>query len=84
MTLVRSLKTVDLRGTQITDAGIKQLKALNNPTELNSCWVRGGPKDITAAGVKELQAALPRTRILRCVPKEIQTLECVRSSSNSA
>jgi hypothetical protein len=62
---VRSLKTVDLRGTQITDAGINELKGLENLKELNLCWLPGGPKEITAAGVKELQAALPDVTILR-------------------
>jgi len=62
---LQSLKTIELRGTQITDAGLKELKSLENLKELNLCWVPGGPFDVTREGVKDLQAALLEANILR-------------------
>ena len=44
----------------MTDAGLKELKDLKQLTTLSL----GGPK-VTDAGVKELQAALPKCKIQR-------------------
>ena len=54
-----------LRGTRITDAGLKELQSLHNLKELILCLVPGGPFDVTREGVKELRAALAEANILR-------------------
>jgi hypothetical protein len=54
------LRTLDLSATQITDAGLVHLKQLN---QLQSLILTG--TKVTNAGVADLQAALPRVRIVR-------------------
>lgn len=55
------LQKLDLSGTAVTDAGLKHLKGLTNLREVNLKGNRG----VTAAGVRELQQALPRAKIIR-------------------
>ena len=54
-----------MRGTKITDAGLKELQSLHHLKELNLCLVPGGPFDVTREGIKELQADLPEANVLR-------------------
>ena len=54
-----ALKDLELIGTQITDAGLVHLKGL---TKLQSLDL---PKQITDAGVADLQKALPNCKILK-------------------
>ncbi len=61
----QGLNTIDLRGTKITDAGLKELQSHHNLKEVNLCLVPGGPFDVTRDGIKELQAALSGANILR-------------------
>ena len=49
---------VTLSGTEVTDAGLKELAALKNLTTLHL-----GHTQVTDAGLKELQQALPRCEI---------------------
>ena len=53
------LKELVLNG-QVTDAGLKELKDLKQLT-----WLYLGGSKVTDAGVKELQAALPKCKIHR-------------------
>jgi internalin A len=54
------LTWLNLTGTNVTDAGIKELAALTRLHTLSvaDTWV-------TAAGVQELQKALPKCEIMR-------------------
>ncbi len=54
------LRQLDLSATQITDAGLVHLKKLNNLEMLTLARTR-----VTDAGVADLQAALPRLKIVR-------------------
>jgi hypothetical protein len=54
------LRSLDLSATQITDAGLAHLKKLN---QLQTLTLTG--TKVTNAGVTDLQAALPRVRIVR-------------------
>jgi hypothetical protein len=54
------LRSLDLSRTQITDAGLVHLKKLN---QLQTLTLTG--TKVTNAGVTDLQAALPRVRIVR-------------------
>ena len=51
--------TLYLYDTQVTDAGLKELKDLENLTSLNL------PAAVTDAGLKKLKGALPNCRISR-------------------
>jgi hypothetical protein len=54
------LRSLDLSATQITDAGLVHLKQLN---QLQTLTLTG--TKVTNAGIADLQAALPRLRIVR-------------------
>jgi hypothetical protein len=49
---------VSLNGTQISDAGLKELAALQ---QLQTLWLSG--TQVTTNGVAELQKALPKCKI---------------------
>jgi hypothetical protein len=51
---------VNLGGTKVTDAGLKELAPLKNLTELYLTGTK-----VTDAGVKELQKALPKCQIFK-------------------
>ena len=54
------LRTLDLSGTRVTDAGLVHLGRLSR---LRMLQLTG--TTVTAAGVKKLQKALPKCRIIR-------------------
>ena len=57
--------TLDLRGTPVTDDGVKVLASLTNLKTLDLRYTQ-----VTEAGVKELRKALPGCTITRAdVPK---------------
>jgi len=54
------LLVLDLRGTQVTDAGLAHLKGLTNLSKLDISFTQ-----VSDAGVQELQQALPSLDIRR-------------------
>jgi len=54
----RTIVTVDLRGKQVTDAGLEHLKGLTNLRTLHLQHTQ-----VTDAGVNELKKALPNCKI---------------------
>jgi hypothetical protein len=56
---LKRLKTLVLRGTPITDAGLEHLKGL---TRLRELWV--GRTRVTEAGAGGLEAALPDLEVV--------------------
>jgi hypothetical protein len=59
---LKELRTLYLGGKQVTDACLKELAALKGLQELYLF----GCGEVTAAGVVELQKALPDCKIHRC------------------
>ena len=57
---LKQLQTLNLSGTQVSDAGLKELAGL---TELNTLDLTGTKG--TDAGVQELKKALPKVEINR-------------------
>ena len=58
---LKNLTTLDLSNTGVTDAGLKELAPLKNLTTLNL----GGFTRVTDEGIKELQKALPKCKIVK-------------------
>ena len=56
----RELRSLDLRDTQITDAGVRHIAALKRLDHLDICGTR-----ITDDGLQELRTALPNCEISR-------------------
>jgi internalin A len=56
---LKNLATIMLNGTQVTDAGLKELKNLKNLT-----WLDVSLTKVTDMGVKQLNKALPGCHIL--------------------
>jgi internalin A len=54
------VRSLSLRGTKVTNAGLKELNRLKNLQHLDL-----GSSEVTEAGVAELQRALPRCTIIR-------------------
>ena len=54
----KPVTTLDLVGTKMTDAGLKELAALKSLSSLNLTGTK-----VTDAGEKELQRALPKCKI---------------------
>ena len=54
------LSSTHVRGTEVTDAGLKELKGLKALTRLEV-----GNTKVTDEGVKDLQKALPGCRVIR-------------------
>jgi Leucine Rich repeat len=57
---LRSLQTLDLGGTKVTDAGLKELKELKSLRELRIDDIK-----VTDEGVADLRKALPKLAIHR-------------------
>ena len=55
---LKSLETLSLLGSAITDSGIERLKCLTNLQVIDVCATK-----VTDAGVAELERALPQARI---------------------
>jgi hypothetical protein len=58
---LKGLATLGLGRTEVTDMGLKELNELKQLKEL----ILVGCMNVTDAGVKELQKALPECKILR-------------------
>jgi hypothetical protein len=56
------LAKLNLSATAVTDAGLKDLAAAKNLTELT---LTGTNKGVTADGIREFQKALPKCRVIR-------------------
>ena len=57
---LKQLKTLNLAGTQVTDAGVEQLRGLTKLRLLNLRDTK-----VTDEGVEKLQQALPKCKIIR-------------------
>jgi hypothetical protein len=53
-----ALKNLDLRGTNITDTGLKHVQNLKSLQMIGLLGTK-----VTSAGVKDLQAALPKCKV---------------------
>jgi hypothetical protein len=62
LTALTNLTELNLFATKVTDAGLKHLAALKKLTVLN---VYGASSRVTDEGVKELQKALPKCKIVK-------------------